>query len=347
MFACVAASTRPDLASLLETSSGKIVTELIKDDANRAGAIHLDEPYVVLFQRGLTCAPDRPPRSSRGLLSPYKLSCGDKEANVPWKNFAYSTPSKMGCRHPKRPPCGGCLQKDCNDCIAAVARGSVKVTWKHNQMGGVYYLWYVVWEDSVNNESAMLSPVCTQFAAALLLAIRDDYCCPCGKCSHPLSEMRMPGNKARPRLEKEAVVQFLELQSGIKKVAEVEKKCAPRKRNHAQLQMSGAHEGVCAVCLEETTVSAELCVQKRCGVEICADCHQKTRGLCPLCDRSKLSKSCDWMCFSCNKAARLEDYGFECISCGKPRVCRGCFKMYSQCLHCELGFTCTRLDQER
>jgi hypothetical protein len=339
MFASVAASTQPDVASLLETSSGQILTELIRSNSNKAGATCLDGPCVVLFQRGLTCAPDRPARCYRGLLSPYRLRCGGVEANVPWKNFAYSTPSKRDCRHPKRPPCGGCLQKDCEDCVAAVAKGSVKVVWKHNQMGGVYYLWFVVWEDDVNNEAAVLSPVGTQFAAALLPVVRDGYHCPCGKCSHPLRGMRMPSDKARHRLETGAVKHFLEFRSGVKQAVAAEKGRVSRKRSRVRLEMPGARDGVCAVCLEEKTVSSELCVQKKCGVEVCADCHQKTRGLCPLCDRAKLSKSCGWMCHSCNNTAELNDYGFECISCGKPHVCRSCFKTYSQCLHCELGFT--------
>ena len=348
MFASVAASTESNVSSLIETDSGKIVTELIRDDKNQAVTTRLDEPCVVLFQRGLTCASDLPARSHQGLISPYKLSCDGLVANVPWKNFAYSTPSKIHCRHPKRPPCGGCVHKDCRDCIAAVAKGSVKVTWKHNQMGGVCYLWYVVWEDSVlNDEAAVMCPVGTEFAAALLPKIRDGYSCPCGKCSHPLRGMRMPRDRARPRLERDAVRHFLEYRSGVKRTVEAEKGRGPRKRNRWQLKMPGAHEGECAVCFEATTVSSELCVQKKCGVKVCADCHQKTRGLCPLCDRYKLSESCVWMCYSCNDTTELKDYGFECITCGKPQVCKSCFKTYSQCLHCELGLTKTLLKQGR
>ena len=339
MFASAVASSQPDVASLLETSSGKIVTELIRDDENKAGATCLDEPCVVLFQRGLTCAPDHPARSHQGLLSPYMLSCGQLKANVPWKNFAYSTPSKKDCRHPKRPPCGGCLRPGCRACLRAVARGSVKVLWKHRKTGEVYFLWYVVWEDSVHKDAAVLTPVGNQFAAALLPVVRDGYHCPCGKCSHPLRKMRMPREKERHLLEREAVAHFLKFRSCVKRKVETEKETGPRKRSRVQPGIPGAHDGVCAVCLEETTVSSELCVQRKCGLEICAECHQKTRGLCPLCDRSKLTNACGWMCYSCNNAAELKDYGFECITCGLPHVCRGCFNTYSQCLRCELGFT--------
>ena len=337
MLSSVAAMSQPDVAAVLETSSGKIVTELIRDETNKAGATSLEESCVVLFQRGLQRSQEVPARSHHGLLSPYKMEAGGVVAHVPWRNFSYSTPSKGECRHPSKPACGGCLKKDCRDCISAVSKGSVKVVWKHNKMGGIYYLWYVVWEEDVRNCSATMSPVCHEFATALLPAINDGYHCPCGKCNHPLRGMRMPRGNARALLEKEAALHFEEFRSGVRVKVREETTCKKRSRVH--LEMPGAHEGLCAVCLEETSVSSELCVQKKCGVEICADCHQKTRGLCPLCDRAKLSGACEWMCYACNNAVELKDYGFECIKCGRPHVCRGCFKSYSQCLHCELGFT--------
>ena len=326
-----------DVAALLETSSGEIVTEFIKDEKNNAGATNLEEPCVVLFQRGLQCAPDRPNRTHRGLLSPYKMRAGGVTAHVPWKNFAYSMPSKGDTRHPKRPPCGGCLKASCGECISAVAKASVKVVQKHNKMGGVYYLWYVVWEQDALGSAAVMSPVCHEFATALLGVIKDSYTCPCGKCCHPLRSMRMPRGNARALLEKEAALHFVAFRAGVRKKVRAEKEC--KKRGQAQFDFPGAREGTCAVCLEETTVSSELCVQRKCTIEVCANCHRKTRGLCPLCDRSKLSPTCEWMCHSCNSKTSLKNYGFECITCGRPHVCRDCFRSYSQCLQCEVQIT--------
>lgn len=346
MLSTATASSHPEVASVLETRSGRIVTELIKDKTNDAGAIFINEPCLVLFQRGLTALRGRdcPLRTHHGLLSPYKLRVDGLEANVPWKNFAYSTPSKGDCRHPKKPACGGCLRADCRACLSAVLEGSVKVVWRHNKMGGVFHLWYVVWgQDVDDDDSAVLSPVGNQFAAALLPEIDDGHRCPCGKCAHPLSAMRMPRERARPLLEREAVCQFGAFRVGVKRKVKAEERAmfAPKRLrlDEPRTEMPRAHAGVCAVCLEDTTVSSELCVQKKCEVEMCAECHQKTRGLCPLCDRSKLSKTCAWMCYSCNTATALKDYGFECITCGKPHVCRDCFKAYSQCLQCELGYS--------
>ena len=96
-------------------------------------------------------------------------------------------------------------------------------------------------------------------------------------------------------------------------------------------------EGMCAVCLEETSVSTSSCIQKKCSLKVCPDCHKKTMGLCPLCDRRKLSTSAAFQCNVCSSSVRLNDYGFQCITCKKPELCSRCYKSFSQCLSCELS----------
>lgn len=92
---------------------------------------------------------------------------------------------------------------------------------------------------------------------------------------------------------------------------------------------------VCSVCFEQgVAVSTELCPGKRCTLPVCHDCNVKMRGLCPLCDRTKLGSRASFLCAGCNCPEELSKFGFRCIQCQRPKLCTRCFKAYGDCFYC-------------
>lgn len=82
----------------------------------------------------------------------------------------------------------------------------------------------------------------------------------------------------------------------------------------------------CAICLEERVVGSSCCVK------VCESCQDQVRGLCPVCDRGKLSAP--WYCSSCGRLCQLEDFGFPCSVCAGPNTCRDCHAEYGVCDSC-------------
>ena len=91
--------------------------------------------------------------------------------------------------------------------------------------------------------------------------------------------------------------------------------------------------GACVVCLEERRSSARRCRSNRCQVLLCNECHAKTRGLCPICDRGCMQA--DFLCVSCGRVERLDASGFPCRECSNAALCRACFRAYRTCDSCE------------
>ena len=350
MFAggCVHAAYPDNLACVIETMEGSVVTQVVQSDGHSGHAHAEDEEignnFVVLYQKGILANPKPVERSHHSILSPYIImnEAGDKKANVPWKNFSWSPPAETPYLVPML-DCGVCLKPGCKNCKGSISHLNVKVVWMHNKLGDVRYQWYVISADKPNTLRALPYP----FMRHVLKGVKKSPVgCTCGRCSHPLASMV---NSRSVRLTQgfssDAISVFSEYRARVKLRVNEEKnnpqKSKKRHRDECRTcddegeGMQHMVEGTCTICLEDTFVSRGSCVQKGCTSPICVECRRRTRGLCPLCDRTKLSKDCRFMCYTCNRGVFLDEFGYECVTCGKPHVCLKCYKGYGQCLQCE------------
>lgn len=314
-----------ELASVVVLEDGSLRRELIgvpdKDDDTEGRAEGL-----VLFQRGLLPAP-RTPRCHRSILSTYKITEGDQVANVPWANFSWIK-SNRASEMMRIAQCTDCSRDDCVKCFEKLTADDVMVVWIHDNKGNKMFQWYVAFQ----HKNKVLTRIPAHFCTGIVNSSSIIGYCRCGRCMHPLHDMLgRRRDVGGDNFNKRAVALFSELRKSVNAAKGKDAKQAP-----AEPSGAGAYvEDTCAICLEETFVSTDCCVQKRCSVRVCAACRKKTRGLCPICDRAKLSKSMVFMCHSCNQGVPLGEFGHECLRCEEPKVCKRCYKNFSVCIPCE------------
>lgn len=317
------------ITSIVETCSGSVHVETVGETCENCDDEISNGDFTVLFQRGLLPNTTPVERSHRCLLSPLQIKSGESVANVPWKNFSWNSRDKRFAEVP-RSSCM-CLKPHCTTCFASVTEKNIKVVWMHDECGKTNFQWYVMFEGDCNVLTRVPSRAVLKLKNSLSATVK----CTCGQCKHPLTRMPCARSVASQiNFDKECVRVFSLYRQRINaqlKKDDSESTCAKKRRRDNNL-----HEGTCAICLEDTDVSGSTCVKKLCSLEICSDCHTKTRGLCPICDRSKLSESALFHCGCCNRVVGLKKYGHECIGCKEPCLCTDCYKAYGQCPRCEL-----------
>lgn len=282
---------------------------------------------VVIYQRGLIPA-QGVSRCHRSLISPYKIKFREATANVPWSNFAW-LPSKESMI--KRVACMHSNLDDSVVCFDNIGAEDVMVVGINGRLGQHVYGWYVAFP----HKHEVLTPIPRRHIIRILK--RTTAICKCGRCRHPLYAMVNRRNHSQVwSFDRKAVAYFSEFHKCVLK-----SKCD----NHhvsalptppdAPKQFT---EDTCSLCLDETLV-ASTCVQQGCNTKLCSGCISKTRGLCLLCDRSKLNNSVGFLCHSCNNATPLDEYGHRCNRCQETTLCVRCFKNFNMCLDCHYDIT--------
>ena len=237
------------------------------------------EDYVVIYQKGLI--PKDTGRSYKAHLSNFKLrtSCG--MVNVPWNNFAW-LPER--CKRIVSAKCKTCSSENCMECLKDLSDNNVMVIWIHGPEGQRIHQWYFARDTDAQGRCYTLTRIPPIVIPYIIANSNMEGWCNHGWCNHPLTEF--VGVRCASEIEmfeRRAFACF----SAIRTVINNERSmCKSGKRpQKATSFLKKMKEGTCAVCLNDTMVSDGACVQELCKIEICADCHVRTSGLCPVCDR--------------------------------------------------------------
>lgn len=312
------------IASVIETFDGDVHIQHV--GANQESECDLQD-FVVLYQRGMLPNTKVIERSHRSLLSYYRIKSMNDEANVPWRNLSWYSRDKRFSYTPKS-SCH-CLKATCRTCFWEVTFEHVKVVLMRTNTRQWKHQWYVAFE----GDDGVLTRVPPAVVSRIRGTLTTDGACTCGRCKHPL--LKMPCQRSAPKsaeFDAEAVRAFSKYRAIVNQVIRKSPSSRSGKRTRRDFEM---HEGTCAICLEDKFVSSNTCVMKRCSLNICSECHSTTRGICPLCDRSKLSDNVFFTCRGCEMPVRLKDFGHACVTCDDPTLCTRCFKSFAQCIRCE------------
>lgn len=311
------------LSAVLLDDDGELHEEVIGAE----NAVCNDGSFVVLYQRGLLPAQEVP-RCHRSLISPYKITIGETTANVPWANFAWIRNKDQNSMVVAE--CMQCERDDCIKCFDKLTAEDVMVVWIHSNCGERIYQWYVAFE----HKNKLLTRIPNHFFTSIMQKSSISGFCKCGRCKHPLYDMINTRSRNRADMfDRRAVTYFSEFHKRVLKSKRSKGSSSPTCPGMCGVAKEFV-EDTCTVCLEECFV-ASTCVQERCNMKVCSECISKTRGLCPLCDRSKLNKSVGFLCHACNNAVPLGDFGHRCNGCEKATLCTHCFKNFCMCVECE------------
>lgn len=315
------------LSAVLLDDQGKLLREVI----GAKDAVSTDGGFVVLYQRGLLPAREVS-RCHRSLISPFKIKVGESAANVPWVNFSWIL--RKDGNNTCRAACDQCERDDCMKCFENMTADDVMVVWTHSQDGECVYQWYAAFK----HKRKVLTRVPSRYFTRIVQKSSMAGFCKCGRCRHPLYDMMNTRSRSRAdSFDRRAVAYFSEFHKLVLKskrsTGDGSRACPDASSTPTEFV-----EDTCSVCLDETFVTSS-CVQERCTIKVCSECIVKTRGLCPLCDRSKLSKEVGFLCHSCSSAAPLSEYGHRCNRCDKTTLCTHCFKNFCMCVDCERDIT--------
>lgn len=320
---------------------------LVKDDGlvclERVGECDEDmgPDFLVLYQRGLTSGPPVD-RCHRSLLSPFKIKSNERYANVPWANFAWLADSRTG--RMTKGTCTDCSRDDCMRCFDGLTADNVLVVWIHGTKGQRIYQWYVAFD----HKKKVLMRIPGHFVSGIVANSSITGFCKCGRCRHPISEMVNSRTPSRACAFDERAVNYFTKLRALVNHAKTEKAAGEATQStFVQTGWTHMEEGTCAVCLEDTFVNKESCVRQRCSIKVCTDCHLKTRGMCPICDRAKLGCASSFMCHSCDKGVDLKEYGYGCLKCNNNVLCVRCYKNFGMCVGCECDMSTASLNKRK
>lgn len=337
----------PNVASIVETVDGDIVTESVgarPDCCPREESV--GDGCVVLYQRGLLPNTKEVNRTHRSLLSPFTITHEGVTAYVPWKSFAHITRDRG--EGFALDDYAGANNDTFNACWRDMSDRNVAAVWLHGENGDHVYHWFTVFKSN----PMRLVGVPRRYCSALLKELTVDIGCSCGGCVHPLRRAAPTFGMGTKTFSKLAASRFEVYRSRVTKVIHPERECAAVEKTGCASAPSSAEavrmkEGTCAICLEDAFVCEQSCIQKRCSLEVCATCRAKMRGLCPICDRAKLSRSVEFLCSVCNSTAPLKDYGFDCIHCKSHTLCVSCYRSFGQCTRCELDIAAPKCKRQK
>lgn len=309
------------VSSILQNREGEIIPELIGERG-----IEQDlGSFTVLYQRGLLHNPCKLERNQRKILSKFKIVNAGVAANVPWRNMGYYSEKKEDEFLPRFSVDGE--ERNAVAAFRNVEERHIKVIWQHSKRSFLRFRWYVAFED----DAGILTPVPKMVSDVMLWSLRGHTDkCTCGQCVHPLTRMA-PSDNARPTRQNEfdavCVKTFSEFRKMVERRSELKQPPAPPSLK--------TKLDTCSICLDEGVPCVSNCAHERCTLAVCTACREKTRGLCPLCDRAKMSPAVGFHCHSCHEAVALSKFGHACFKCGEPQVCSDCFQTYGVCGECE------------
>jgi hypothetical protein len=299
---------------------------------DRIGGHCSAEAVTVLWQKGLKHNPENVTRSHRNLLSRLKIKSGGVVANVPWTNICFHRRVAEEDEL-KRPDCSKCERKGCVECLGGMPLSNIKAVHLIDNNGGKQCEWFVAFKGEHNWLTRIPTPV-VKHVTQRLSGGRIVGFCSCGTCEHPLLTM-----KPTTRVKKGDTERFDEMAVGLftcyrKRVRSAVDHLTAASNAPEFCEGVTTELGECAICFEECDVSRNACVSKRCSLPVCKDCHAKTMGLCPICDREKINGDTGFYCQACGEVSSLEEYAFACSGCSEPVLCSHCYRMYGQCNDC-------------
>lgn len=275
--------------------------------------------------------PELPPRATRDLLAPYTIQAPGKSKpiNVPW--------SRVLRDHKQvetKPPniCLGCQWGiECAHGWAVPSPRSVIVLavndpGTHRQR----LAWFVRFADDCKR----LVQIPRAVAKTLTWRMENDMrMCTSSLCSAYALEEDDPDESDFITVAYKAYERiYTNIRSMLKRKREAEK--MPKGKGMQEPDWKPRDDAkTCVVCLEDDEPATSRCKRESCAAAICLKCHHKTRGLCPICDRTAINA--DYPCSSCGQLARLGAYGFPCITCNSCTLCKVCYTAYEECSPCE------------
>lgn len=292
---------------------------------------------LVLYQKGIL--PAKRPRCcdedmEEDLISCWKLQSGNKVADIPI-DALWLCPNE----YPWIPACEACGSTGCDACMGdSLSPSKAFLVNSRTQRNLSVCRVYVCFEDRMQ----VLTPVPERFLKPLIKRAGAGRC-RCGACRHPLKRFYVvTADRGSASFDKRNVAMFKEQRNVIIRNIELEaasrnteeQPSPPEKRSKMDTLFQAS--GTCAICLEDGLV-ASPCVHKACKASVCQDCHVKMRGLCAICDRAKISGSVRFYCERCCSEVPLGHFGYECIGCNKPHICKDCHEEYGMCGECKVG----------
>ena len=316
---------------------------------------------IVLYQKGLT-ALHRPRQAGcwavKQVFSEFSIRSGSRVAAVPLRAFLEMPEGDDGGGGLGMflPPCDRCKSAGCESCMGdALSTKMLFILQSLDPRGVSFCRVFVAFED----HGGVLTPVPEHFCKRLMARAQDGWCL-CGRCRHPLKRYLISMSTVGARSFQRRMVNLFiaEMESVLHAAAceeadqwqqrfspivaqppkPDEEAQTPRKR---RLDAGGYfkhqsfdRDGVCDICYEDRKV-ARTCVHEKCNMEMCSQCHLKMRGMCAVCDRSKISGGKPFMCHGCKDLHEIESFGYACVLCHRPALCVECYDSYCMCSDCQ------------
>ena len=291
-----------DIVCVVEDYYGRIKTQLVKQPFECPEGGH-----IILYQKGLTIA-ERLPSRKQNVLSCYFVEFENQRVRIPWANVVWAGDEKM-----KPEERGASLIPSCEELVV------VRLVEQDCQ---VIFGWFVVGAKVAGGW--LLVEVDRDVVRDVISSSKLPAAgCGCGRCEHPLKTMMRSNVPSVPPTEI-AARSFSSLRRAIGKEMR-----SPR-MSKTRYSLRNAIHRECIVCYERCAAE-HCCPSKQCNTTVCTRCKERLRGLCPLCDRSKISSF--YECESCSKVVRLEDFGAPCIDC-PTMLCVKCYAHYARCKRC-------------
>jgi hypothetical protein len=280
----------------------------------------MDDDYVANSDnlRALAVLPER---KLFGALSPFFLMDGRRKINVPWSAIVRDRPPISSTDKELTPQ-----NVSCSDvCVL-----------KTFDMGRVVYGWYAKRDDRLLERLPkrvvinILHECRSERPGSSLFAFNE------ASFSTPMLDFDV---LAAIRFDRKHCV----LISAMRKVKEQAAAACVAVRESAARQSQNANvpatrgskrrRRTCVVCLEEEVVPHGKALPKKssckCSIHVCNECDERLRGLCPLCERTKVNA--DYECMCCGGFFKLDKSGFPCTTCGDRSLCRSCFDGFEEC----------------
>lgn len=285
---------------------------------------------VVPNVNSLLPPPELPERATRDLLAPYtiRLHGQCKPVNVPWSRVLRDH-KQMEIKTAKI--CPGCEWG--NQCVhgwEVPSPRSVIVLAANDEHANQKVGWFVRFSD--DNKALVQVPF--PVAKALTRRMENDLVmCTSSLCSTYALDQEDDSEYSFLSLAYKSYSRIYDnIRSALKRKREEEKHIKCKSPDNPE-PASTPESITCIVCLEDDEPATSRCPRDKCNAAICNKCHHKTRGLCPICDRTAINA--DYPCSSCGQLARLQAYGLPCLTCKSATLCKACYTVYEECRPCE------------
>lgn len=289
--------------------------------------VNFGEDPVFVYQKGLL-PPEETTRCYKSLLSNFKITTPSGSVNVPWCHFSWMPD------HESRILGGDGDELDDTETsiFQLISVQNVMVVWIHGPSGERTFEWYVAFRENKDGKAFILTRVPHQYFDTIIKNSGISSYCNCGTCNHPIRRMKNTcATQSASVFENRAVKYFTEYSKRVYDYRRLYKKAKPAVVPITS-PLTQFEDGTCAICLEDTKVSSSACVKGSCKLQICADCHVKTRGLCAVCDREK--NNAPFLCMACDSLCHVDEFGYECFRCKKQSLCVSCYKNFGMCVNC-------------